>query len=62
MNRSNPKKSWQNDLWNVSLFPTADLTSPPPRRPEPPTAGALANPPLLSVSETVVPESWLQAA
>lgn len=55
------KKSWQDELWNVSLFPSAEPAT-PPRRPEPPAAGALTNPPVLSIWETAAPEPWLQAA
>jgi hypothetical protein len=62
MTRLNPKQSWQNDLWNVSLLPSGEDLPSPPRRPEPPAADALGRPPLLSVCETVAPERWLQAA
>jgi len=61
MNHLNRKKSWQDELWNVSLLPSSELTS-SPRQPQPPAAGALATPPLLSIRETVAPEPWLQAA
>jgi hypothetical protein len=56
------KKYWQDELWNVSLLPTTELIPSPPRRPEPPSAGALVKPAVLSICENVAPEPWLLAA
>ncbi len=46
MNRT---QAWKNQLWNVSLLPTAPAQTPP--EPPPGVGNALARPALLSVVE-----------
>ena len=64
MTHSIHKTTLQDELWNVSLFPTvqAASTPSPPRAPNPSGGRALQTPALLSVSEAVSPEPWQQAA
>jgi hypothetical protein len=47
------QKTWQDELWNVSLLPTVKAVPPaePPRGPGPAGGQALGAPALLSISE-----------
>ena len=61
---STRKTPWKDELWNVSLLPTVKSTpsGDPPHSPSPAGGSALPTPAVLSLSETVSPTPWREAA